>query len=124
MGDIKVHLFDSTFQAFHWTEVTFHPETQEPIEDGDVLVVASEGIIGFSLKSFAVAVVYPGWDRELKGAWNGESPRPSPGYFHLMAASDREDAAVNKYTKSIQKAIEVAESDADITGNEHWRAVA
>jgi hypothetical protein len=66
-----VHLFDSTGEAYDYVNVGQHPETDMPIIDGDVLVVASEGIVGFAMSAWPVAVVL--------------GPDGEHGAFHALA---------------------------------------
>lgn len=112
----KVHTFESTSEAYDWLNVGLHPETDEPINNGDVLVVASEGVIGFACSAWPVAVVYPG------PQWDGLDEETHPGRdqiggFHLIAPGSPIE---NEYAASIKLCVETAHSDADITGNAHW----
>lgn len=110
------HVFESTREAYDWVNVGEHPETGEPIRAGDVLIVASEGVIGFACEAWPVAVVYPGWT-DIDPLQTGD-----PGSFHLATPADESnpDHPLVKYATSVQMCIGIAESDADITGNDHW----
>lgn len=95
------HIFSSSGEAYDLTQ------TDDGIKDGDVLVIPDEGIIGILIEAWPAAIIY----QEGYG----------PGKLHMV----RWDVFLNSrpekdYTDSIRLAVNVAEADADITGNVHW----
>lgn len=119
---MQVHQFESTVDAYTSVNIGEHVDNRIPVKDGDVLVVASEGVVGFACGAWPVAIVYQGWMPDINGAWSGNDDQEYEiGAFHLMSvANDSPEHPANKYDASIQRCIAVAEEDADITGNEHW----
>lgn len=96
----NVHIFESSGEAYDLTQ------TDDNIKDGDVLVIPNEGIIGILFEAWPAAVVYS---------------EDGPGKLHMV----RWDVFLNSrpekdYSESIRLAMDVAEADADITGNAHW----
>lgn len=143
---MQVHQFESTTDAYDAVNMGYwrFDDVDLPVNDGDVLVVASEGIIGFAYKAWPVAIVYPGWmsgNRVETGAFHvlgddvdikrvgkreevrktiricppGEEPFDQENVFPADPGTD--------YSASKQRCIDVAKEDADITGNEHWGGV-
>lgn len=116
----EVHTFESTKEAYDASQAGYTIwETMEEkiVANGDIMVVPSEGVVGFLCDAWPVAVVYPGWKGEVP------EDRKDPGSFHTMSVtdgSDPEHPAV-KFATSIQQCIGLAATDADITGNDHWR---
>jgi hypothetical protein len=95
---VKTHLFESSAEAYDASQ------TDGAIRDGDVLVVASEGIVGVLIEAWPTAVVYDG----------------DTGAFHRFADGVLGDERRKRYKRSIAEARSVAQADADITGNAHW----
>jgi hypothetical protein len=124
---MQVHQFESTVDAYDAVNVGDwdFDGVRLPVNDGDVLVVASEGVIGFACGAWPVAVVYPGWMPDANGSVDEygmtDELNSASGAFHLMTpANDNPRHPANQYPQSIQRCIAVAEEDADVTGNEHW----
>jgi hypothetical protein len=93
------HTFDGTRDAYDASQC------DDGIRDGDVLVVPAEGVIGILVQAWPTAVV---WDRAS-----------GSGSFHQCRSWT--EHGLGDYSTSVKLALETAHSDADITGNDHWR---
>lgn len=130
--DPKVHQFTSTSEAYDAVNCEVCFETGEKVSDGDVLVIASEGIIGVATSAWPCAVVLdedgghgqlhtlaPDADISKLGA--------SPEHRTVYHVDGKECEYVieadpgTDYRASWDLAFDTAVSDADITGNDHWR---
>jgi hypothetical protein len=124
MADIKVHILDETHVTvglYAITQTAYYPsddasfENPTEIRDGDVFVVASEGIVGFLCGAWPVVVIGPDdpfalEEHDLHG-------------LHTIDWETRDvstEHPANSHEASILKCAEIAESDADITGNDSW----
>lgn len=98
----NVHTFESTGEAYDASQC------DDAIRDGDVLVVASEGVIGFLAAAWPIAIVFPDDD---------------PGEFHSLTPENAGVTVIHgtDYAESVKLCRDTAHSDADITGNTHWR---
>lgn len=94
VNGLAVHILDSE-DAYAATQC------DSDIKDGDVLIVAECGVVGFLVEAWPVALV---GDHESTG-------------FHTI---DWSSDLPSKYEKSIRKACETGLADADITGNRDW----
>lgn len=101
------HLFASTRDAYTSVNTGVNIDTGDRVRDGDILIVPSEGVIGFAYSAWPTAVVYP---------------TDEPGAFHTMA--DTFESNNPQYAESIRICRQIAVEDADITGNDHWRNAA
>lgn len=128
----SVHQFDSTGSAYDASQC------DDNIKDGDVLVVASEGVIGILMKAWPCAVVFdpdsgPGAlhvfadtvditaiDKRPRDEHTYPWTNPETGETKIVSYVIEEDPGTD-YSASVKLALETAESDADITGNDHWR---
>ena len=116
---IAVHQFESTVEAYDACQY------DDNIKDGDVLVVAGEGVIGVLTGAWPVAVLYPGDDsgsfHQLEEGADIRCLGKHPGRDDLKPPWGPIPADPGKdYTKSWRKARDVGDSDANITGNDHW----
>lgn len=98
---MNTHHFETTHDAYN------ESQWNEEIKHGDILVVASEGVIGILFRAWPTAIVYD----------------EDPGAFHTRADETSDVIDGEDMSASIREAKDIAESDADITGNEHWRNV-
>lgn len=98
MRVVKIHQYESTSAAYDASQM------DSDIKDGDVLVVASEGVIGFLMGAWPVAVAYAEDD---------------PGCFHTMRDPEQTLFEGRDYSASIEACRRTAEEDADITDNDH-----
>lgn len=126
------HLFDSTSDAYNASQC------DDNIKDGDVLVVPSEGVIGFMYGAWPIAVVYADDDpgafhvlgedaditclgkSERKEAWFTIDPVNGEPYkkLEVFPAKPGKD-----YSESVKLCKDIASSDGDITGWEHWKNI-
>lgn len=112
MSDIQIHVIDPE-SAYAQTQ------TDDEIKDGDVLVIPSLGIVGFLYLAWPTAIIY---DPDSVTERNGVA---DTGFGTLNWESKNEpDHPANTYEASIIRCCEIAEADADITGNDDWPQLA
>src|SRR5687767_6226993 len=86
---MMVHTFNSTGEAYNASQV------RDDIKDGDILSVPTEGVVGFLLAAWPVAIV-----TDLRG----------PGEFHQIVSGPMADDHRNEYRQSIKRCIDVSET--------------
>lgn len=131
-----VHLFESSSEAYDSVNCGVTPGGAK-VEDGDVLVVASEGVIGVATSAWPVAAVLD----EENGSGSFHTLATNADVSCLFAAEEHKSTYMVHpdkgepymttdvypanpgvdYTASFKKARETAVEDADITGNDHWK---
>lgn len=104
----EVHTFEDTTDAYDASQ------SDDSIKDGDVLVCAREGVIGFLYSAWPVYVV-----ADVHETIAG--PHVDSGVFHKVLDWERFTREHPHYGASIDKCLEVAHTDGDITGNDHWK---
>lgn len=111
-GGVAVHLLanDDFVDLYAWTQ------TCDELKDGNVFVVASEGIVGFLYAAWPVAVIVP----------DGAETVDLHG-LHTIDWETRDSSPehpADRYQDSILAACDIAEEDADILGWDSWTSQA